>query len=170
MLRKFKELKAQVENLSGKRIKTLRSDNGGEYTSTKFNDFYKEARIKRELTIPYNPQQNGVVERKNQTIVEVGKAMIHDHSIPMFLWAEASRTIVYVQNKCPHRILKNMIPEEAFTGVKPELGHLCIFGCQVYIYVPKDKSTKLEPSGKKGTFVGYKEPSKAYEIYISGSK
>ena len=60
VLNKFKEFKAQVKNLSGRRIKILRSDNGGEYTSTKFNDFYKEARIKRELTVPYNPQQNGV--------------------------------------------------------------------------------------------------------------
>ena len=63
VLRKFKEFKAQVENLSRRRIKILRSDNGGEYTSTKFNDFRKEARIKRELTVPYNPQQNGVAER-----------------------------------------------------------------------------------------------------------
>ena len=69
VLSKFKEFKAQVENLLGKRIKILRSDNGGEYTSTEFNDFSKEARIKRELTIPYNPQPNKVVERKNRTIV-----------------------------------------------------------------------------------------------------
>ena len=62
---KFKELKAQVENLWGKRIKTLRSDSGGEYTSIEFNDFCKEAGIKRELTVPYNPQQNGAAERKN---------------------------------------------------------------------------------------------------------
>ena len=60
VLSKFKDFKAQVENSSGKRIKILRSDNGGEYTSTGFNDFWKEAGIKRELTVPYNPQQNGV--------------------------------------------------------------------------------------------------------------
>ena len=70
----------------GKRIKILRSDNGGEYTSTEFNDFCKEAGIKRELTVPYNPQQNEVAERKKRTIVEASKAMIHDHSLPMFLW------------------------------------------------------------------------------------
>ena len=78
LLSKFKEFKAQVENLSGRRIKILRSDNGGEYTSTEINDFCKEAGIKRELTVPYNPQQNGVTERKNETIVEASKAMIHD--------------------------------------------------------------------------------------------
>ena len=153
MLSKFKEFKAQDEDLSRKRIKTLRSDNGGEYTSTKFNDFWKEKGIKRELTIPYNPQQNGVAERKNRKIVEAAKAMIHDQSLPMFLWVEASRAVVCVQNKFPHRILKNMTPEEAFIGVKPEVVHLRIFGCPVYMHVPKEKRTKLEPSGKKGTFV-----------------
>ena len=63
-----------------------------------------------------------------------------------------------------------MILEEAFIGVKPEVGHLRIFGHSVYIHVPKEKRTKLEPSGKKGTFVGYSESSKAYIIYIPGSK
>ena len=71
--------------MSGKRIKTLRSYNDGEYTSTEFNDFCKEAGIKRVLIVPYNPQQNGVVERKNQTVVEASKAIIHYQSLPMFL-------------------------------------------------------------------------------------
>ena len=96
VLSKFKEFKAQVKNLSGKRIKILRSDNGGEYTYTEFNDFCKEAGIKRELTVPYNPQQNRVAERKNRTIVEAAKAMVHDQSLPMFLWEEASITTLYV--------------------------------------------------------------------------
>ena len=130
--------------MSGKRIKILRSDNGGEYTSTEFNDFCKEAGIRRELTVPYNPQQNGVAERKNRTIVEAAKAMIHDQSLPMFLWAEASRTVVYVQNRCPHKVVKNMTSEDAFTGVKTEVVLLRIFGCPLYIHVPKEKRTKLE--------------------------
>ena len=96
--------------------------------------------------------------------------MIHDQSLPMFLWEEASRTIVYVKNRCLHKIVKNMTPEEAFTRVKIEVGPLRIFGCPVYIHMPKEKRTKLEPSGKKGTFVGYSESSKAYRIYIPGSR
>ena len=103
MLCRFKEFKAQVENLLGKRIKFLRSNNGGEYTSTNFNDFYKKARIKREYTVPYNPQQNKVAEMKNNTIMEAPKAMIHDQGLPMFLCAEASNTAVYVQNRSPHK-------------------------------------------------------------------
>ena len=88
----------------------------------------------------------------------------------MFLWVEESRTIVYVQNRFPHKIVKNMTPKEAFTGVKPEIGHLWIFGCPVYIHVPMEKKTKLDPSGKKETLVGYNESSKAYRIYILGSR
>ena len=93
---RFKEFKALIENLYERKIYILKSDNGGEFTSNEFNDFCKEDRIKRELTIPYNPQQNGVVERKNKSIMEVVKAIIHDQDLPVYLWAEASRTTVYV--------------------------------------------------------------------------
>ena len=73
---KFKEFKAFIENLSDKKIKTLHSDNGGEYTSKEFEAFCKDTGIKRELTTPYNPQQNGVVERKNKNIMDAVKTMI----------------------------------------------------------------------------------------------
>jgi hypothetical protein len=77
---------------------------------------------------------------------------------------------MYVQNRSPHKILKNMTLGESFTRVKPEVGHFKIFGCPVYIHVPKEKRTKLDPSGRKGTFVGYTESSKAYRIYIPGQR
>jgi transposase InsO family protein len=96
VLARFQESRAQVENLSGRKIKVLRSDNGGEYTSRDFSDFYIEAGIKREYIVPYNPQQNGVAKRKNRSIVEATKAMIHDQNLPMILWKEASMTVVYV--------------------------------------------------------------------------
>jgi hypothetical protein len=79
-------------------------------------------------------------------------------------------TSVYVQNKSPYQILKNITREEAFTGVKPEIGHFRIFGCPMYFHVPKEKRSKLDPSGRKGTFVGYNESSKAYRIYIPGQR
>jgi hypothetical protein len=84
----------------------------------------------------------------------------------MFLWGEATMTTIYVQNISPHRILKNMTPEEAFSGKKPNVENLRIFGCPVYSHIPKDKRNKLEPSGKKGIFVGYSDSSKAYKICI----
>jgi hypothetical protein len=92
--------------------------------------------------------------------------MIHDQSQPMTLWVEAFMTTMYVQNIIPLQILKNITPEESFTKVKPDIGHFRIFGCPVYFHVPKEKRSKLEPSGRKGTFVGYNESSKTYRIYI----
>jgi transposase InsO family protein len=113
---KFKEFKALIENLSKRKIKILRSDNGGEYTSKEFVNYCKDVGIKRELTTPYNPQQNGVAERKNRTIMEAVKTMIHDQDLPMCLWAEAAKTVVYVQNHYPivhlgSRPLKRCSPE-----------------------------------------------------------
>ena len=84
----------------------------------------------------------------------------------MHLWAEEERTYVYVQNCTPHRVLDNKTLEEAFSAVKLEVNHLRIFGCPVYIHVPKEKRTKLDPSGRKGVFVGYRYTSKAYRIYF----
>ena len=137
VFRKIKEFKALIKNHTEKKIKTLRSDNGREFTSNEFKELCKEARIKRELSTPYNPQQNGVAERKNRTIMEAAKAMLHDQDLPMHLWVEAARTAVYVQNHTPHRVLKNKTPEEVFSGKKPEVNHLRIFSCPVYIHIPK---------------------------------
>jgi hypothetical protein len=77
---------------------------------------------------------------------------------------------VYVHNRSPHRILKNMTPEENFSENKPSVEQLRIFGCPDYIHVPKEKRKKLEPSGNKGIFVGYSESSKAYRIYAPGQQ
>jgi hypothetical protein len=84
----------------------------------------------------------------------------------MTLWADAASTPVYVQKISPHRVIRNKTLEEAFTRVKLNVKHLRIFGFSVYIHVPKEKRSKLEPSGKKEIFVGYSETSKAYRIYI----
>ena len=100
--------------------------------------------------------------------MEAVKAMIHNHDLLMHLWPEATRTTVYVQNKSPHRVLGNKTPEETFSREKPKVSHLRIFGCPVYVHVPREKRSKLEPSGKKGIFVGYSESSKAYRVYIPG--
>jgi hypothetical protein len=106
--------------------------------------------------------------RKNITIIEATKGMIHDQHLPMILWAEASMKAVHGQNMSPRQILKNITLEEAFTRVKPEIGHFGIFGCQIYLHVPKEKRSKLDLSGRKGTFVRYIESLKAYQIYIPG--
>ena len=71
------------------------------------------------MTTPYNPQQNGVAERKNRTIMEATRAMLHDQDLPMHLWAKVARTVMYVQNRTPHRILDNKTPEETFSEEEP---------------------------------------------------
>ena len=92
----FKEFKTLIENQTSRHIYILRSNNGGEYESNEFDDFCREAGIKKELTMPYNPQQNGVAERKNRTICEAAKDMITDLDLPLSLWAEATGTAVCI--------------------------------------------------------------------------
>jgi transposase InsO family protein len=146
---KFQEFKAEIENLTNKKIKTLRIDNGGEYKSKEFVSFCKSTGIRRELIVPHNPQQNGVVERKNRSIEETVKALLNDQGLSMFLWGEENMTTIYVQNRSTHRILKDMTPEEAFSGKKPNVENIRIFGCPFYFHIPKDKRNKLEPSERR---------------------
>jgi hypothetical protein len=91
---------------------------------------------------------------------------LNDQGLSVFLWGEAAMTTIYVHNRIPHRILKDMTPEEAFSSKKPNVENLRIFGCPVYSHIPKDERNKLEPSGKKGIFVGYSDSSKSYRISI----
>ena len=92
--------------------------------------------------------------------MEATRAMLHDQDLPMHLWVKVSRIVVYVQNRTPHRVLENKTPEEFFFSKKLEVSHLRIF----------KKRTKLDPSGKKGIFVGYSKSSKAYRIYLLAYK
>jgi hypothetical protein len=92
----FQEFRALVENQSGKRIKVLRSDNRGEYSSRQLVDLCAQHGIRRQMTIPYNPQQNGVAERKNRAITGAARSMLHDQSLRLYLWAEACATTVYL--------------------------------------------------------------------------
>ena len=84
------------------------------------------------------------------------------HRSSLSLWVEAACNVVYIQNKIPHAILGEKTPKEVFTGKKPAVDHMTIFGTLVYLHVPKEKRAKLEPSGEKGIFVGYSDCSKAY--------
>jgi hypothetical protein len=107
---KFQEFKAEIENLTNKKIKTLRADNGGEYTSNEFVAFCKSAGIRKEMIVPHNPQQNCVAERKNISIEETVKELLNDQGLYMYLWGEESMTTIYVKNRIPHCILKDMTP------------------------------------------------------------
>lgn len=125
---RFREFKALVKNVTRKKIKVLCSDNGGEYTDINFIGFCAKEGIKREWTAPYNPQWNGVAERKNKSIVGVAKAMLYDQDLPKFLWAEICNIVVYIENRVPHRALGMITPKEVFSGKKLEVSHFIIFG------------------------------------------
>ena len=88
----------------------------------------------------------------------------------MHLSLKETRTTVYVQNHTPHQVFDNKTPEEDFSREKPEVNHLIIFGFLVYIHIPKEKRTKLDPSRRKGIFIGYNDTSKSYRIYFPGFK
>ena len=103
--------------------------------------------------MPYNPEQNGVAERKNKTIVEAISAMLYDQDMPKFLWAEACNTTIYLKNRSPHIILGMITPEESFFGRKPNVYHFRIFRDIVYYHFYKDRRNKLEPTTKMGVFV-----------------
>jgi hypothetical protein len=96
--------------------------------------------------------------------------MLHDQDLPKFLWAEACNIVVYLLNRSPHRVLGNVTLEEAFTGKKPDISHLRIFGCIVYCHIPAEKRTKLDPIQEKRILVGYNETSIAYRAYIPSTR
>ena len=148
----------------------LRTDNGGEYTSNEFMEYCSAKGIKKEQTVPHTPQQNGVVERKNMNMVGAAKAMLFDKGLPLFLWAEAYMTAVYIQNRCSHTALGRKTPEEVFTGTRPDVSHFRIFGSVCYCHIHVDTMKKLDPSGEKGLLVGYSETSKANRAYIPARK
>ena len=165
-LDKFIEFSAVNENLMGKNIKRIRSDNGGEYFSDDFNDLCRKRGIYREPTIPHTPQQNGVAERMNRTIMDNVRALLYHSKLPLHLWAEALSTVVYLRNRSPTSSLKGMTPYERVFNAKPDVRHLRIFGCTAYAKIPEDQRKKLDPKAVKGIFVGYPVGSKGYKIFL----
>ncbi|XP_044480793.1 uncharacterized protein LOC123207452 [Mangifera indica] len=154
-----------LENERKCKIVSLRSDRGGEYTSNAFQEFCREYGIRHQLTTTYIPQQNGIAERKNRTILDMTRTLLNERRLPKQFWAEAVACSVYLLNRCPTKSVRNMTPQEAWSGYKPSIGHLRIFGCIAYAQIPDSKRKKLDDHGEKFIFVGYSEESKAYKLY-----
>lgn len=162
---KFKMFKAQVERQTGCKIKSMRTDNGGEFVNAEFNSYLEKEGIRRQLTVPHTPQQNGVAERGNRTLVEMARSMMVHAGVRQSLWAEAINTAVYIRNRCPTRKLQNMTPYEVWCGRKPSVKHLRTFGaCAVALDKSGGKS-KFEAKGKQFIMVGYSTTAKAYRLY-----
>ena len=159
------EWKSLVEKSSGYKVKRLRTDNGGEYTSIEFESYLKKEGIEHQYTIPKTPEQNGVAERMNRTLVETVRTMLADSKLPHSFWAEALSTAAYLINRSPTKTLSDKTPFEAWYGKKPNVNHLRVFGCSAYIHVPKDERKKLDPKAKKCIFLGYSTSRKGYRLY-----
>ncbi len=142
--------KALVEKSSKNKVKTLRTDNGGEYTSTQFTNYLNSEGIRHELTIPKTPEQNGVAERLNRTVVEMSRSMLIDAKLPNKFWAEAVSTAAYLKNRSPSRVIEDKTPFEVWHGYKPKVDHLRVFGCDAYSHIPKDERSKFD-SKTRGT-------------------
>lgn len=166
----FKEFKFQVEKHSGHQIKNLRSDRGGEYMSSQFEEFCQNHGIRHELTARYSPQQNGVAERKNRTIMNMVRCMLKNKNLPACFWAEAVSCAVYLINRSPTKSLKDSTPNEVWYGKKPNVAHLKTFGCLAYSHIPDALRSKLDDKSEKGIFIGYSQRTKAYKLYNPKTK
>jgi len=166
---KFKQYKALVENEIGHKIKVLRSNNGGEFVCKKFDAFLAECGIQRQTSEPYSPQQNGVAEHANRTIMECARSMILAQRLELEFWGEAVNMMaVYIKNRCPTKALDSKTPQEAWSGRKPDVSHLRVFGCKAFAHVPDEKRTKLESKSMPCVFFGYYEGTKAYCLMCIG--
>ena len=122
--------------------------------------------IQNQLTSGYTPQQNGVFERRNRTIVEMFRTMTNEKRLPKYFWVEAVHTTIHILNRCPTKSLKDKTPVEAWSGIKPSVSHFKNFGCICYAHVPAEKITKLdEKSQRKCIFLGYSDMTKGYKFF-----
>jgi len=160
----FKEWKARVENESKERIVSLRCDNAGEYISDKVRTWVKEVGITLETVVPYTPEQNGISERLNRALNEKANALREDKKLPARFWAVAMAAATYLRNRGPVRGRK-LSPEEAWSGNRLTVDHLRVFGCTAYVYIPKEKRSKVDRKAWKGIFVGYMESPRIYLVY-----
>lgn len=147
-------------------LKSIRTDNGGEYISNDFKSYLQENGISHQLTVAYTPQQNGIAERMNRTLVDLVRSMIHTANLDKSFWAEALATAVYIRNRVTSRSLPpRTTPHHLWKRVKPELGHLRIFGSNCFYTVPKSKVKKLDARSQKAIFMGYSTQSKGYKLW-----
>ncbi|KAG6509746.1 hypothetical protein ZIOFF_027751 [Zingiber officinale] len=158
----FLDFKKIVEGELGRKIKTLRTDNGGEFCSNEFLSFCRDNGIKRELSCPDTPQQNGVAERKIRHLVETCKSWLHAKKLSKELWAEGMNCAAHVINRTPLSSTNNKAPYELLYGVKPNVKHFRVFGSLCYVHLQDSQRSKLDAKAVKCVFVGYDERRKGW--------
>ncbi|GJS66705.1 putative ribonuclease H-like domain-containing protein [Tanacetum coccineum] len=155
----------EIENQLDHKVKVIRSDNGTEFKNSIMNQFCEMKGIKREFSVARTPQQNGVAERKNRTLIEAARTMLVDSKLPTTFWAEAVNTACYVLNRVlvikPH----NKTPYELIRGRPPLIDFMKPFGCPVTILNTRDHLGKFDGKADEGYFVGYYVVSKAMRVF-----
>lgn len=129
-----------------------------------FEDFCQKKGINHETTVPYTPQHNALVERRNRTIMNTAICLLKEKNVPRNFWAEAVVTVVYLLNKCPTKRIKGKVPLEIWTGITPSVKHLKVFGSLAFIHIADQRRTKLEDRSEPMVFMGY-HPTGAYKLY-----
>ncbi|GJU65810.1 putative ribonuclease H-like domain-containing protein [Tanacetum coccineum] len=161
----LKSFITEIENLVDKKVKIIRCDNGTEFKNRVMSEFCEKKGIKREFSVARTPQQNGVAERRNRTLIEAARTMLADSKLPTTFWAEVVNTACYVQNRVlvvkPH----NKTPYELFRGRTPALSFMRPFGCHVTILNTLDYLGKFDCKSDDGFFIGYSLNSKAFRVY-----
>ena len=143
-------------------LQNLENRSRGEFNGHIFINFCNDHGIKKELTVRHTPQQNGVAERKNRTIMEMARSMLQHKNLPKNLWAEAVSTAVYILNCSPTKAVLNMMSYEAWFYRTPTVDYFKVFGCVTYLHIPKENREKLDEKGEKCIFVDYSDQSKGY--------
>ena len=163
----FLEWKALAERSTGKKLKKLRTDNGGEYSNHKFQDLCKNEGITHQKSIPHTPEQNGVAERWNRTLLDTARAMLEGApGVSTSLWGEAVAAATHVRNRCPTRgIPEDKTPTEVCYGKTPIVNYFKVWGSKVSVMTPQKDRKKFDPRSAQGIFVGYGVNQKGYRIY-----
>lgn len=143
----------------------MQSDNGTEYVNSKMDKLMMESGIQRRLSIPSTPQQNGRAERLNRTLLDKARCMILDVELEKNFWAEAVATAAYIHNRTSKLSLENKTPQELWTGKKPNLSHLKIFGCKATVHIPEARRGKMDAKGTSCIFIGYCSTQKGYRLW-----
>jgi hypothetical protein len=155
-----------AEAETGQKLKAFRSDRDGEFTSNEFVEHCVKHGVRRQLTAPYSPQQNGVVERRNQTVVGTAHCMLKSKGLPGWLWGgEAVAMTVYVLNRLSTKGVQGMTPFEVWYGKKPAVQHLRTFRCVVHVKDTTPNLKKLDEHNRRMIFIGYEPGSKAFRAY-----
>nr|GFC28243.1 retrovirus-related Pol polyprotein from transposon TNT 1-94 [Tanacetum cinerariifolium] len=156
-----------LENLLSLKVKIIRCDNGTEFKNADLNQFCGLKGIKREFSVPRTPQQNGIAERKNRTLIEAVRIFLADSLLPIPFWAEAVNTACYVQNMVLVTKPHNKTPYELLHGRLPSIGFMRPFGCPVTILDTLDPLGKFQGKVDEGFLVVYSVCSKAFRVFNS---